>query len=120
VFRNEDGTPSDTPGIRLHLQDFAHEELAEDIRTDDREISISSKTLCLYLTDAERCDRGPSPTPRSVESTIRPGAVRCPRLETPPDTLTSDDEARYRQEEDRAANRTALNDPDYDPSSTSD
>lgn len=117
MFRNENGTASGTPGIRLQLQDFANEELAEDIRTKDREISISSETLCLYLAYAERCDRGPSPNPRSI-STMRRDAVKRPRSETPPDTLTSDDEANQ-QEEDRAAKRVALKDPEYYPSAAS-
>jgi hypothetical protein len=118
VFRNQDGTPSGKPGIRLQLQDFANEELVEDVRTEDREICISSEKLCLYLENAEKYDRGPRPSPRS-KHTIRPGAVKRLRSETPPATLTSDDEARYQREEDRTAKRTVLNDPEYVPSSVS-
>jgi hypothetical protein len=110
---------SSISGIRLQFQDFADEKIAKDIRTDNREIFISAGTLCLYLADAETCDRGPSPTPRS-KSTIKANAVIHDRSETPPDTLTSDEETKYQQEEDRAAKRAALKDPEYYPSAASD
>lgn len=68
-----------------------------------------SEKLCQHLADAEKYDRGPRPNSRSKHTT-KPGAVKRLRSVTPPATFTSDDEARYQDEEERAAKRTALND----------
>jgi len=85
---------SSISGIRLQFQDFADEKIAKDIRTDNREIFISAGTLCLYLADAETCDRGPSLTLR-LKSIIKANAVIYDRSETPPDTLISDEKIKY-------------------------
>ncbi|KAK5012936.1 hypothetical protein LTR16_001959 [Cryomyces antarcticus] len=86
VFRNEDGAPSGNFDLRLHLKDFANEELAEDVGDQDREIIISSQQLCVYLADAERFEQG-SRRSHSSRHTIRPGAVKRPRSETPPTSI---------------------------------
>ncbi|KAK4981952.1 hypothetical protein LTR66_009577 [Elasticomyces elasticus] len=117
VFRNEDGSPSGNFGLRLQLKDFAHEELAENVGDQDREIIISSQQLCVYLADAERSLEGWRRS-HSSRHTVRPGAVKRPRSETPPARITSDDEARYIEGEERTAKRTALGDRDHEPSST--
>lgn len=96
-------------GTRLQLRDSVNEELAEHIQKEDQEISISSEKLCPYLADAERHNRGPRPNSRS-KHTIEPGAVKRLRSVTPPAMFTSNDGARYQDEEERAAKRTALND----------
>ncbi|KAK4986800.1 hypothetical protein LTR66_007737 [Elasticomyces elasticus] len=83
VFRNEDGTPSGNFGLRLQLKDFAHEELANNVRDQNREIIISPQQLCVYLADAERLEQGPRRSHRS-RHTIRPGAVKRLRSETRP------------------------------------
>ncbi|TKA60111.1 hypothetical protein B0A49_13401 [Cryomyces minteri] len=119
VIRNEDGTPSSGPGLSLRLHDFANEELTEDLRHEAQKISISSEKLCAYLANAERFNSRLPPTFRSKHR-VKAGVIKRRRSETPPVTITSDDEARYQKEEERAAKRVALHDPEYEPRSGSD
>lgn len=91
-FRNEDGTFCEGEGLLLRLTDFANEEIAEDIRdvTCIPEITIPSRRLFRYLLDAEQCEQGPPATRRS-KHTLRPGAIKRPRSETPPSNNESGD-----------------------------
>jgi hypothetical protein len=47
------------------------------------------------------------------EHSIAPGLKKRKRSETPPDRITSGDEARYAEQEERAAKHMADDDPDY-------
>ncbi|KAF2007251.1 hypothetical protein P154DRAFT_614661 [Amniculicola lignicola CBS 123094] len=54
AFRDDQGTPTNHPGLRLQLSDFACEELTRGtIRGEGREIILSSQELCQYLATAE-------------------------------------------------------------------
>ena len=46
-------------------------------------------------------------------SLIAPGLRKRKRSETPPEQVTSSDEARYTEQEERVARRMEDNDPDY-------
>jgi hypothetical protein len=54
VFRDKEGNPTDHPGLRLQLRDFAYEELAlRKIGDGVRELIITTQQLCEYLDVAE-------------------------------------------------------------------
>jgi hypothetical protein len=80
---------------------------------------VSAELLCQYLTAAETRVRqlrfgllGKHP--------VAPGLKKRKRLETPPEQITSGDETRFLEHEQRAAKRMEDDDPDYEnPSTTS-
>ncbi|KAI9763276.1 MAG: hypothetical protein M1839_006523, partial [Geoglossum umbratile] len=112
AFRDDQGNPTDHPGLRLQLSDFACEELTEDaIRGGGQEILLSTQQLCQYLTAAEDKARGQRAL---VKHSILPGVKKRKRSETPPERMASDDEAKYVEQEQRAAKRMADDDPDYE------
>lgn len=77
---------------------------------EDRELVVSAQQLCQYLAAAEGKVRL-----RSLgKHSIAPGIKKRKRPETPPDQITSDDEARYVEQEERVAKRIAGDDPDYE------
>jgi hypothetical protein len=48
AFRDDDGNPTDHPGLRLRPSDFACEELApNEMEDNDTDVSISSITLSI-------------------------------------------------------------------------
>ncbi|KAF2444025.1 hypothetical protein P171DRAFT_413724 [Karstenula rhodostoma CBS 690.94] len=115
AFRDDHGNPSDHGGLRLRLQDFAYEELAHrELGDEDKEVSISTRQLCEYLDAAETMvERSES----LGEHKLGPGVKKRKRSETPPEDINSSDEARYVEQEVRAAKRGAEDDPDYDDNS---
>jgi hypothetical protein len=115
VFRNEQGHPTEHPGLRLQLSDFANKELAlRESRDKDREIVVTTQQLCEYLDAAEtKVARLESLS----EDSIAPGLKKRKRAETPPDQITSGDEAKYVGQEERAAKRMAEDDPEYEDTS---
>jgi len=52
------------------------------------------------------------------ERSIGPGVKKRKRSETAPEEITSGDESRYIEQEERAAKRMADGDPDYEDTST--
>ncbi|KAH8714047.1 hypothetical protein GQ44DRAFT_752139 [Phaeosphaeriaceae sp. PMI808] len=110
VFRNEQGHPTEHPGLRLQLSDFADKEPAlRESRGKDREIVITTQQLCEYLDAAEtKVARLKSLS----EDSIAPGLKKRKRAETPPDQITSGDEAKYVGQEERAAKRMAEDETD--------
>ncbi|KAF2804425.1 uncharacterized protein BDZ99DRAFT_525633 [Mytilinidion resinicola] len=112
AFRDDKGNPTNHPGLRLQLSDFACEELTKDeFSGEGREIIISTQELCQYLAAAEDKVQGQRVL---VRHSILPGMKKRKRSETPPEKLASDDEAKYAEREERAAKRTADDDPDYE------
>lgn len=111
VFRDEHGNPTDGPGLRLHLSDFANKGLVQRKVGDlDEDITISTRQLCEFLDTAEAkiYER------ESLSQDLIPfGVKKRKRPETPPEEMVSGDEARFVQLEERAAKRTAKDDPDY-------
>jgi len=83
---------------------------------EDTEICISGIQLCQYLTAAEsKIQRVQSLYKHTVAHEVK----KRRRSETPPEEIRSGDEARYIEQEKRAAKRTADHDDDYkDTSST--
>lgn len=116
-FRDEHGNPTDHPGLRLRLSDFACEELAEDVvQGEHQEIVVTTQQLCQFLNAAEDKIQGQRPL---VKHSIRPGVKKRKRSETPSERMASGDETRYLEQEERAAKRMAENDPDYENKSIS-
>ncbi|KAF2105498.1 hypothetical protein BDV96DRAFT_509271 [Lophiotrema nucula] len=112
AFRNEQGDPTDHLGLRLQLRDFAYEQLAaREIGDTDRELVITTQQLCEYLDAAETRVAG---LKSLSKHSLAPGLKKRKRSETPEDQITSDDEARYAQQEERAAKRMAQEDSDYE------
>ncbi|KAF2802115.1 uncharacterized protein BDZ99DRAFT_492279 [Mytilinidion resinicola] len=112
AFRDDQGHPTNHPGLRLQLSDFACEELTQDaIRGEDREITVSSLELCQYIAVAEDKIRRQRALARH---SILPGVKKRKRSETPPERMASDDEAKFAKQEERAAKRMADYDPDYE------
>jgi hypothetical protein len=112
AFRDDQGNPTNHPGLRLQLSDFACKELIEDaIRDGGQEILLSTQQLCQYLTTAEDRVRGYRV---GIKSSILPGVQKRKRSETPPERMASGDEAKYIEQEERAAKRMEDNDPNYE------
>jgi hypothetical protein len=83
---------------------------------EDTAIDISSIQLCQYLAAAERKGRRAQSL---IKHSFAHEVKKRRRSETPPEEITSGDEARYVEDEQRAAKRTACHDDDYvDTSST--
>jgi hypothetical protein len=116
AFRDEQGNPTTHPGLRLQLADFACEELTKDvIEEGKREVILSTRELCDYLSAAEdkMCREG-----SLVRHSIPAGVKKRKRSITPPDVMVSADEAKYVEEEEREAKRVAWNDSDYENTSS--
>lgn len=111
AFRDDQGNSTDHVGLRLRLRDFVYEELAHsELRDEDQELVVSSQQLCEYLNAAETMVGGmESLGEHSIPSRLK----KRKRSETPPDQITSGDEARYVEQEERAAKRMADDDSDY-------
>lgn len=111
AFRDEHGNPTDNEGLRLQLTDFAYEELAHrEIGDEDKELIISTRELCKFLNLAE------AKTERSDtlgEHALDPRVKKRKRSKSTPERLNSDDEARYRREEEKEAERIEKDDMDY-------
>ncbi|KAI9770858.1 MAG: hypothetical protein M1839_003021 [Geoglossum umbratile] len=117
AFRDDQGNPTDHPGLRLRLSDFAYEGLTEDmVRDGDREILLSTQQLCQYLTDGEDQVRR---WEMLGKNSIPSGIKKRKRSRTPPERMTSGDEAKYVEQERKAAKRTSDDDPDYEHTSMS-
>ncbi|KAI1667407.1 hypothetical protein L13192_08116 [Pyrenophora tritici-repentis] len=94
VFRDASGNTTNSPGLHLHLRDFAHEELVqEQLGNQDEEIHISSQQLCQFLDAAERRVRLQSGL--LTRNIIPPSITKRRRSETPPEEIGSEDEVRY-------------------------
>ncbi|PVH90618.1 hypothetical protein DM02DRAFT_620927 [Periconia macrospinosa] len=112
IFRDEQGIATDHPGLQLHLSDFAYKGLVqEEMGNLNRELSISAQQLCEFLNAAELKVR--------QKGTLRKdplpvGVKKRKRSETPLEEVASADEARYADEEERAAKRIAEGDSDYE------
>jgi hypothetical protein len=81
---------------------------------EDRELVVSSEQLCQYLAAAEN---KVWQTESLGKHSIGPGVKKRKRFPTPPEEITSSDEARYVGREERAAKRMADDDPDYEDTS---
>jgi hypothetical protein len=83
----------------------------------DRELIVSTEKLCQFLAAAEVKihQRG-----SLSKDSLAPGVKKRKRSETPPEEITSGDEAKYVAQEKKVAKRVAESDPDYkDPSTKS-
>ncbi|KAF2180844.1 hypothetical protein K469DRAFT_753181 [Zopfia rhizophila CBS 207.26] len=110
AFRDDQGVPTDHLGLQLHLSDFAYEDLAQDeIGDHGRELVASAQQLCQYLTAAEtKVQQVGSLGKHSMALRVK----KRRRSETPPEQIISGDEARYVEQEKRAAKRIADDDRD--------
>ncbi|KAI9695105.1 MAG: hypothetical protein M1820_008909 [Bogoriella megaspora] len=117
AFRDDEGNPIDHSGLRLRLSDFACEELVQnEMGDEDTEIYVSAIQLCQYLAVAEsKVGRGQS----LIEHSFAYEVKKRKRSETPPEEIGSSDEARYIEQEQRAAKRAADHDKDYEDTSSS-
>ncbi|KAF2473708.1 uncharacterized protein BDR25DRAFT_311908 [Lindgomyces ingoldianus] len=111
AFRDEGGNSTDHPGIQLQLADFACEELTGDvIHIEGLNVTVSGQDLCQYLAAAEAKLRGQRTL---IKHSILPEVKKRKRSETLPETMVSDDEAKYKAEEERAVKRVADHDLNY-------
>lgn len=108
AFRDDQGNPTDHPGLQLQLIDFAVEPLTHGVGA--REISISTGQLSQYLGAAEsrmeKRDR--------AGGTIAPGVKKRKRSDTPPEAITSDTEAWYARQEEMDTEHAERDDDDYE------
>ncbi|KAI9857472.1 MAG: hypothetical protein M1813_008222 [Trichoglossum hirsutum] len=112
AFRDDQGNSTDHPGLRLHLSEFACEELTQNvISARNGEVFLSTQQLCRYLAAAEDKTQGKRTL---VKHSIFPEVKKRKRSETPLERMASDDEAEYVKQEERAAKRIADNDLDYE------
>ncbi|KAH7548751.1 hypothetical protein J3E72DRAFT_399395 [Bipolaris maydis] len=115
AFRNKQGEPTNHLGLRLSLSDFACEELTEGVMDDEcPEIIITTQELCQYLVAAEHKFKLPDAL---VKHTIAPRVKKRKRSATPPEKITSSDEAMFAEQEERAAKRAEC-DIDYEERSS--
>jgi hypothetical protein len=84
------------------------------IRGEGRDITVSSLELCQYIATTEDKIRRQRAL---VRHTIFPGVKKRKISETPPERIACDDEAKYAEQDERAAKRTADHDPDYEDAS---
>jgi hypothetical protein len=77
----------------------------------DRELDISAQQLCEFLNAAEVKVRQKGSLSRDL---LPVGVKKRKRSETPPEEIASADEARYVEQEERAAKRIAEGDSDYE------
>ena len=77
-------------------------------------IIVSSEQLCQYLTAAEAIAQKKN---KRIRHSI-PGIKKRKRSRTPPEQMTSDDEAEYVEQEQRVDERMMEDDPDYQHAST--
>jgi hypothetical protein len=111
LFRDDQGEPTDHPGLRLHLSDFAHKGLVQDeLANQDRDLVVTAQELCQFLAAAEAKAQQRGSLSRD---SIAPGVKKRKRSETPPEEIASGDERAYAQQEQRTAKRLANDDPDF-------
>jgi hypothetical protein len=83
----------------------------EEMENLDRDLNISAQQLCEFLNAAEVKVRQKG----SLSKDLLPAGVKKrKRSETPPEEVASADEARYVEQEERAAKRIADGDSDYE------
>ncbi|CAG7921676.1 unnamed protein product [Penicillium olsonii] len=90
-FRTNSGLLTEDTALRLSLRDFATEDLSRGQVDLGREILITSKQLCDFLSSAEARQQMQTQRQGSIDR-IRPGALKRRRPQTPPEQLISDDE----------------------------
>jgi hypothetical protein len=107
------GNAVDHPGLRLRLSDFTYKELAQkEMGDEDTDRYISGIQLCQYLDAAD------SKVERALgERSLAKEVKRRKRSETPLEDIRAGDEARYAEQEERAAKR-ADHDMDYQEKSS--
>lgn len=114
-FRTDSGLPAEGTTLRLSLRDFATEELSRGHGGLDREILITSKQLCDFLSSAEARQQVQTQHQGSINR-MRPGALKRRRPHTPPEQATSEDEESIGRKKERKRGRQSSN---YRPSSSS-
>lgn len=86
----------------------------------DISITVSASQLCLVLSDAEGYVNTEDPSKGSQAAgrhVLGPRVGKRRREETPPEMLTTEDEARVAELEERADKRQKLRDGDFKPDS---
>jgi hypothetical protein len=114
AFRQEDGAPNLDPeaGLKLSLHDFASPKRCREFKNLDQPIFISCKTLYDYIVDAE----APLEAQSSPDSP-RPN-VRKRRRTVTPDDISSDDERRIIEAEERETKRRDAQDSSFEDTSS--
>lgn len=89
TFRDKHGNHTDYPGLRLHLSDFACEELTNGkIDTVGWRITVTTQELCDFLDAAEQ-KRHPIRT--LIKHALPPGTKKIRQSTTPPEEVASTD-----------------------------
>lgn len=120
VFRDSNGKPSisRTGGLLLRLRDFTTEEFSQPHGRLRDPISISDRTLCSLLEDAERRAFVASQQTSNITS-AKPWVRKRPRERTPPEELEQTDEERFWVDEDKAEDLATKDDSSYKTGSQS-
>lgn len=100
--------------MRFQLSDFAWGELTEGIiDKEDREITLSTQELCQYLTDAEDRLQVVQKQKALSDHSDLSDITDDYGPQIPAEEIAADDEAKYIEQEERAAERMRMDDPDY-------
>lgn len=111
AFRDDQGSPTDHPGLQLQLADFASLPIPQGETEDqDRKLVVSAQQLCQYLGAVETLVQELHTLHKKPKI---PGLRKRMRSVTPPEKISSDDEARYTEQEQRASSRRSDDDSDY-------
>ncbi|KAJ5815171.1 hypothetical protein N7474_006948 [Penicillium riverlandense] len=114
-FRTDSGFPAEGTTPRLSLRDFVTEELSRGPAGLEREILITSKQLCDFLSSAEARQQLQTQHHGSINR-IRPGTLKRRRPQTPPEQPSSEDEG---SGEGRRESKSRRQSSDYRPGSSS-
>ena len=79
--------------------------------SEDREIRLTTQQLSQYPTSAEKKNLMPK---LGYKKAFPSGARKHQRTVTPPETMASDDEGEYVEQEEKAARCMSADDPDYE------
>ncbi|OAQ59075.1 hypothetical protein VFPPC_12275 [Pochonia chlamydosporia 170] len=112
IFRDEEGNPNpnEEAGLTLQLRDFATETLSGPDLTES--IRIPASKLYSYLTEAEKNMAKLKQKQGAVRET-RPWVRKRRRLETPPEELDDNREAKFRKIEEKAISQAEKDDSSY-------
>jgi hypothetical protein len=113
-FRSAGGDPigGEQTGLRIRLEDFAPQLLVPKQTSSDNDLFISSAKLCEYLRDAESSESTSKPN-SGVFETLPPHIMKRRRSSTPAEELNTDDEHRFKEDEERAVKRFQRKDSSY-------
>ncbi|KAF8848423.1 hypothetical protein BDZ45DRAFT_732937 [Acephala macrosclerotiorum] len=119
IFRDDDGNEVPGSDLKLQLRDFATTRLLQQFGPLTEDITIPASKLCEYLERSE-VKHGQNERHSGDEEALPPGALKKSQDEATVDELGTDDELRFKEQEERAAKRIELDESSYEASSADD